>query len=50
MGNLGTFELDNELLLEIDEATIEDFQDLEESDWKTIEALEKFDLDIDEEI
>lgn len=51
MENFVAFDLDNDLLMEIDEATIEDFQDLDENDWEDqIQSLEKYDLDIDEEV
>ncbi|WP_156152352.1 hypothetical protein [Flammeovirga sp. OC4] len=51
MDDFLTFDLDDDLLLDNDETSFDELDDIEGSDWEDqINSLEKFDLDIDDEI
>ncbi|WP_157491723.1 hypothetical protein [Flammeovirga sp. SJP92] len=51
MDDFLSFDLDNDLLLDEEEATFEGLDEMDESDWEDqINSIEKFELDIDEDI
>ncbi|NME71308.1 hypothetical protein [Flammeovirga aprica] len=51
MDDFLTLDLDNDLLLDDEETSFEELEDIDSSEWEDqIGSLEKFDLDIDEEI
>ncbi|WP_155523314.1 hypothetical protein [Flammeovirga pectinis] len=51
MEDFATFEMDDQLLLNIDSETMDEDDNFDQSEWESqLGSLEKYDLDIDEEI
>ncbi|MBB6463796.1 hypothetical protein [Flammeovirga kamogawensis] len=51
MEDFATFDMNDQLLLNIDSETMDDDNNFDQNEWETqLDSLEKYELDIDEEI